>query len=459
MSIAAQCSDCCTCPTATTEWDSRSASLTKTGYAEFGTASTPPKIYSVRDVAGTLTHTPPAGTNTYAETYSIGVSGTLTMSGYVVARDSATCTWPSVPFGWDEGFVNYVSGSCGGTPTTLRAQRILRNCGSADWTDEFFVNSVDTSATVRTHTGCSYNGTTTGTVTETLSSEYTTSALIANAIAALPAYDDDWNDTAGSTRNVSTDELSVALRESRYRHRFKIPKVGFGTCYRLEWVERFIAEAGVSLTSAEIVTRGVYRPTVTITGDGTGAEAVAVMASDGTVDFFRVLNPGEGYTAATVIVQAAINGGTTATGTAVLSGGQLASITKTASGDYLPTGALSGGGGSGATITFTLDDTGGLATCPLGSGGSAYTSAPALTITPKVSGTTAARVDLHLGTETAKCIEWDGEVPEDYDPDDPSTYPILGDGVNPYFELPVPAADGTTLIANLRAFCDCSDCS
>jgi len=46
MSVAAQCPDCCTCPTPTTQWDSVSASLTKCGVAEFsGYVSTPPKRY------------------------------------------------------------------------------------------------------------------------------------------------------------------------------------------------------------------------------------------------------------------------------------------------------------------------------------------------------------------------------------------------------------------------------
>lgn len=294
-----------------------------------------------------------------------------------------------------------------------------------------------------------------------LSDEYTTNLLKSNTVAAFPAYDDDWNDTAGSFANLSSDELSYAARESRYRHIFPVPKVGSGTCYRLEWVERFIAEAGVAVDSAEIVTRGVYRPTVSSSGGGgSGLLLVAVMASDGTVASIRILNPGSGYTSApTITVQSAINGGTTSTGwTATLTGDKVTAITGGSAGNYLPTGAFSGGGGTGATITFTLDPSGGLATCPLGSGGSGYTAAPTLTSTPKVSGSIPARVDLHLGTETARCAVWDGEVPEDYDPEDSATWPILGDGTNPYFELPVPTADGTTLVANVRAYCDCSAC-
>lgn len=476
MSVAAQCPDCCTCPTPTTQWDSRSSTLRKRGWRRYdGVLS---DIYLTISGSGSTT-----ATTTGSSTLTLSGSTTvdpitrlLTGSTSVSDCNSNDVTtdyapsfdltdgafWPASldearPPGYMIGDVdNYINST---------VEECVSRMSGTQIADQDGISSSE-AATTQTSTGTGVPVPTSGTPvtytgarTFTLSNPYLTATLISNAIAALPAFDDDWNDTAGSFRNLSTDELSVAIRESRYRHRFEIPKVGSGTCYRLEWVERFIAEAGVSLTSAEIVSRGVYRPTVTITGDGTGAEAVAVMASDGSLDFFRVLNPGENYTTATVTVQAAINGGTTATGTAVLSGGQLASITKTASGDYLPTGAFSGGGGSGATITFTMDATGGLAASPLGATGSGYTSEPLLAITPKVSGSTAARVDLHLGTETAKCAEWDGEVPEDYDPDDPSTYPILGDGVNPYFELPVPTSDGTTLTANVRAYCDCSACS
>lgn len=450
MSIAAQCPDCCTCPTPTTQWDSVSASVSKCGWDEFTSPSTPPKIYRSATLAnfswswddGTNT-----GTEVLNETITVGLD----------CASSPCDVGVSIPLsGALAGFTYWWGLLPGQTQLPIQDAILLDSVCGTDYFVNFNLNSATPVSTTPTVATYNYGF---GPATLTISNEYLTSELIAQAEASLPPFDDDWDDTAGSFRNLSTDEITYTIREGRYRFRFEIPKVGSGTCYRLEWVERFIAEAGVALTSAEIVTRGVYRPTVTITGDGTGAEAVAVMASDGSLDFFRVLNPGENYTTATVTVQAAINGGTTATGTAVLSGGQLASITKTASGDYLPTGAFSGGGGSGATITFTMDATGGLATSPIGATGSGYTSEPILTITPKVSGSTAARVDLHLGTETAKCAEWDGEVPEDYDPEDPSTYPILGDGVNPYFELPVPSADGTTLTANVRAFCDCSACT
>lgn len=480
MSIAAQCPDCCACPTPTTQWDSRSSTLRKRGWRRYdGVLS---DIYLTISGSGSTT-----ATTTGSSTLTLSGSTTvdpitrlLTGSTSVSDCNSNDVTtdyapsfdltdgefWPASldearPPGYMIGDVdNYINST---------VEECVSRMSGTQIADQDGISSSE-AATTQTSTGTGVPVPTSGTPvtytgarTFTLSNPYLTATLISNAIASLPAYDDDWNDTAGSFRNVSTDELSVAVREARYRFRFEIPKIGSGTCYRLTWVERFIAEAGVALTSAEIVTRGVYRPTVTSSGGGgTGGLVMrAVMASDGSVSAVNILNPGDFNTAPTITVQSAINGGTTSTGwTATLTGRQVTAVTRSGgtAGNYLPTGAFSGGGGSGATITFTMDATGGLATSPLGATGSAYTSAPTLTITPKVSGSIAALVHLHLGTEEEMCAEWDGVTPEDYDPEDPSTYPIIGGDDGTYFELPVPSSDGTTLVANQRAFCDCLDC-
>lgn len=297
----------------------------------------------------------------------------------------------------------------------------------------------------------------------TLSNEYTNALLKSNTVAALPTYDNDWNDTAGSFANLSTDELTYSIRESRYRLRFKIPITGSGLNFRASWVERFIAEAGVALTSVESYKRGVYRPTVTISAPPPGgiqAYGIAVMGSTGTVPSILVTNPGSGYlTPPTVTVQAAINGGTSSTGwTANLAGTSVGTITGGSAGNYGPSFAFSGGGGSGATATGTLDVQGGIDAVTLGASGSGYTSEPALTITPKVTGSTAADLLLHLGTETAQCTVWDGVTPGGYIAATPSTWPILPSAAPHYFELAVPSTDGTTLVANVRTICDGSAC-
>lgn len=446
MSIAAQCPDCCTCPTATVEWDSVSASKSKCGWPEFGTPSVPPKYYITKTISGSLT-VGPIGTDASAgwEYSENGCSGVRTGYTSVNGENCGSVIEPFAPSGGSQPMP-------GGSS---------RTCSNPDFGgDSSNVVSVNTSKTLRTWTAVPSD---TGTVTEALSDEYTTLLLKSNTVTALPAYDDDWNDTAGSFANLSADELSYAIRESRYRLRFMIPQVNTGKNYRASWVERFIPEAGVGIDSVEVYSPGVYRPTVTISAPpagGTQASAVAVMSSAGAVSSIRILNPGAGYTSApTITVQSATGGGTTSTGwTATLTGGQVTAITGGSAGNYLPTLAFSGGGGSGATATTTMDDQGGISAVTVGASGSGYTSAPTLTITAKVSGALAADLLLHLGTETPRCDVWDGVTPPGYDPATPSTYPILGDGTNPYFELTVPSTDGTTLVANVRAVCDGSPC-
>lgn len=455
MSIAAQCPDCCSCPTATVEWDSVSASKSKCGFPEWaGFVSSPPKYYLVLTENGTRLE---------------GADGacdvTVEWASFTTTYNSSACT-----ISYSGSIV--VNGDNCGTTNPVRADDTddgvyYSVLSPSDDCASGFTFGASCTENVTSGTFKTVDDSCSGSVAMTLSSEYTTALLKSNTVAALPSYDDDWNDTAGSFANLSADEVSYAIRESRYRLRFKIPQVGSGKCYRISWVERFILEAGVGVDSVEVYARGRYRPTVTLSAPPTGgvqAYAVAVMSSSGTVSSIRILNPGSGYTSApTVTVQSATGGGTSSTGwTATLSasGGQVATITGGSAGNYLPTLAFSGGGGTGATATATLDAQGGIATVTLGAAGSGYTSAPNLTITAKVSGAIAADILLHLGTETPRCAVWDGDIPPGYDPDTPSTYPILGDGDgdNPYFELPIPDVDGTTLVANLRAVCDGSAC-
>jgi hypothetical protein len=314
------------------------------------------------------------------------------------------------------------------------------------------------SATSVTTTACSPG---TGSGTATLSDEYTTALLLTNGATALAAA--SWvGTTAGSYRALSSDEETINLRESRYQIPFKIPLVGSGLNYRVSWVERFIPAAGVPLDGINVIFPGVYRPAVSIAAPPAGgvqATAIAVMSPTGTISAIRILNPGFGYvTAPAVTVASAIAGGTTSTGwTATLAGNRVVSITGGSAGDYRPQLSFSGAGGSGATATCTVDETGGIATVTLTAPGSGYTSAPTLLITARSSGAATATLFLHLGTETAKCAVWDGITPGGYDPATPSTYPVLPSSAT-YYTVPMPTANGITLPANIVAVCDATAC-
>jgi RHS repeat-associated protein len=129
---------------------------------------------------------------------------------------------------------------------------------------------------------------------------YSTSDLKTKTLAALPAYDDDWDDTAGSYFNLTTGEQTNSIRESRYRLRYTPPSPDADAPTTLKWVERFIPENGVPITSVEVADGGygyTSAPTVTISapnGTGTTAQAVATVAG-GVVTQITLTNPGSGY--------------------------------------------------------------------------------------------------------------------------------------------------------------------
>lgn len=231
-SIIGQCPDCCDCPTPTVQWDSRSASKTKCGFPN--NTGYPTARYRSRTWTGfhrdSINSAPDcaaesgfcrfdyAGSNDYDE--DCVCSGNITATS---SMDSTNCTPGTVinfgcgePFTWGSAVVVTVTSS---TVTTAAGDGICYDQGL-------------------------YASKLTGTVTETKSDEYTTIQLVSNTEAALPAFDDDWNDTAGSLRELTSNQLTYSIRDSRYRFTFPIPRSGVGTCYKIEWIERFTPEEG-----------------------------------------------------------------------------------------------------------------------------------------------------------------------------------------------------------------------
>lgn len=75
--------------------------------------------------------------------------------------------------------------------------------------------------------------------TSTLSEAYTKADLESELLAALPAFDDDWNDTAGSFKNVSG--WSESVRRARYHFVHEASPTGY---LRVEIEEIFQPEGG-----------------------------------------------------------------------------------------------------------------------------------------------------------------------------------------------------------------------
>jgi hypothetical protein len=469
MGVISQCPSCCACPEPMIEYRSRSASGSKNDGVTSCTFETgggyyfqkiTTRTYSfdediderptntgldafryIKHAEGSRTKTETYSGCTISCTWTGSYSSTDTTEKYV--REDTGSPWVKCEERVDANYPTVTGGDCDGPSCT--------RISSVDFWRTVACGPVLEYSTSTLYFDCDFPEWAAYTEAITYGDEYTDEELEETVVADIGDWS-AWGEGASySSADHSTDGNSYSITETQFRIRFDSrPPRG---CYRLRWNVRFIPESGgVAVSSTNVHTRGVYRPGVTVTGDGTGAVVVAVMASDGTVDFFRVLNPGSGYTTATITVAAAINGGTTATGTAVLSGGQLASVTKTAAGNYLPTGTISGDG-AGATISFTLSPDGGIASAPIGAGGSGYTDAD-VDITPKVSGAVEADILLHLVGETYGCAAWDGVLPGGFDPEDTDTYPfVVAEG-----SIPVPSEDGETKIVNVRAVCDCTTC-
>ena len=483
ISIIGQCSDCCTCPTATVEWDSRSAS--KTVGSGFGCHEDGGTYWNVKV---TTTYTPPNTSlndsyvsprgpcpgsvdttvievtgqgYTSIETNPCDVESSFSCSGSITYTNSNTQV-STLSYDLD-GEGNPIN--CVLDAPVFTVVSCVANCDETTGTYTYdYDGSIPVHVATSYDCGSAYFGGTPE-VSVSYTDELTDAFIESSVYAALPAYNGNFldSDYAGSFRNKIIDPKGLSIRESHYRIRFPIPTSNTAKNLRAVWVERFIAEAGVSISSVSVNKLGVYRPTVTLSpppSGGTQAYAVAVMSSTGTVASISILDPGTLYTSApTVTVQTASGGGTTSTGwTATLTAGSVTAIAGGTAGNYRPTLAFSGGGGSSATATCTVNAQGGIDVVTMTASGTAYTSEPTLTITSKVSGSTAADLLIHMGTETSKCTVWDGAIPSGYNPATSSTWPILPSAAPHYYSLAVPATDRTTLVANMRTYCDGTPC-
>ncbi len=246
----AVCDPCC--PAAVIYCDYISASLTKCGFAEFGTPSSPPKKYRTKAQTGGLTNSCDfGGPNEQTDasfwygdiTYArgscaitdtrylrVGVTLGTDVGNCFGVRDFAGEKADDLSGGDSKGCYMWAT-DC--ATVTLYA---LQGCCTGTGTI--------VSTTVKTYAdnscppfGCE-DGTVTGpTVTVTLSNEYTTAHLIADTISALPSYPGTFS-TSGSCssyRNLSSDELTYSLR--RFKYKFILPDLTGIECYKITWLE------------------------------------------------------------------------------------------------------------------------------------------------------------------------------------------------------------------------------
>ena len=248
------------CPQPTLVCDTIAATKTKCGYNEnVGYESTPPKIYLTVSLSGTITE-------------SVFNSGACTSCHSLTEwRYSGSCTYPN-------GY-NCTGNTAGGQFAFYQAvalnicipslQGYTSTCDieSAVATITPGLVTVTNNATTRTITGsgtCTSSAWCTGSASAVFSSEYTTAALIADTVAALPAYPGTWDGDCGAIRETATDETSYAIQ--RFKYKFTLPSMTGITGYAINWNEGVTAK---SYTWDGVATEtGVY--TVTEPGsDGT----------------------------------------------------------------------------------------------------------------------------------------------------------------------------------------------
>jgi len=252
----------------------------------------------------------------------------------------------------------------------------------------------------------------------TYSDEFTTNMLKTKLNSNFTAFTGKlsvYGYVLGVTRYLSEDEIYLSASRARYAFSFPLPKSK--RCYRVKWVERFIRDEGVGLTSIEVVSPGVYRPDIGISspppggtqalavasmsltgtvqnikilnpgsgyipkisfigGEGSGAEAIAVIDSSGAVISVIIVNEGSGYTSAPTVSFTDVSAPRIrATGNATILKGKVTKVDITTAGDFRPTIGLTGaveGGVSSTNWVCTLDPSSGMVTSITGGSGGDY---------------------------------------------------------------------------------------
>lgn len=323
--------------------------------------------------------------------------------------------------------------------------------------------------------------------TPTYEDPYTTEMLIAAGIYNLPAFStEEWTTRDVDYRpysevDLAGDETMVGVRHQQFRFRFPVPRIGMGDKYSVTWIERYLPPGGRPLYSVEVAPRvhaapgfftveNSFRPLAFLTDEGSGnaCELTPVMAADGSVASIRINNPGGGYSSAappTVNLQprAALAGyvHTASTGwVATVENGQVVAVTRSGgtAGNYAPQLTIPAGGPNEparlATCTCTLNPAGEIDAVTLTDTGAGYDYPPTVRATWG-GGLRYTIYDLiaHFAPEyeTNHCAEWDGEIPEDYDPEDSATWPVL-----PIRTVPLPTdspGTGIVMVSDFRWNC------
>lgn len=223
------------CPLPELVCDSISASKTKCGFSEFGTASSPPKKYLTKTQSGGLIDS----TFVSGDTYTNSWSGALDYSRPACTTSDTRQLYVTVTGGCSASIT--LTGSsgqieAGGTANGLFVWDV--NCAGTTSLPLYGCSGptvISTTVTEYASPPCGAAGATGSTVTLTLSNEYTTALLISDTEAALPSYPGTYSGTCSSLRDLSSSELTYTIR--RFKYKFILPDLTGIACYELSWLE------------------------------------------------------------------------------------------------------------------------------------------------------------------------------------------------------------------------------
>lgn len=236
------CDDCCHCDEPQLMVRTASATGSKYGWEECaGAESTPPKLYLTLTLAGSLTGVlccigdPDEGNDC-----TIDVSGSYSASpgilegpveGWIPAWPDTAATVAGCTRGETVNVCDWAA--CASPP---------QNCALVKGTPTHSCNS-----SIEDLMSFDCSGSACGSLTSTLSDEYTTAALRSAVAAVVPSFSgsyslSDFTDVVGTWVSdssrcsiASLDETSATVRKLEYYWRHPVP--GNGKCYMLEWEE------------------------------------------------------------------------------------------------------------------------------------------------------------------------------------------------------------------------------
>lgn len=246
-------SDCCGCagrldpcdaaPVPTQVCRTSEATLSKCGWDEFGTPSSPPKYYLTKTFSGSFV----------GYFYTANCDNCL---GGSEATYSGSCSYAAITCNQTSNVlidVDIFASDC----STVQSTATYTTCylDQGEFQPPFaFAFTESTTNTSHSYTGTGVCATAsggdniiyTGTVAETLYDEYTTAMLSSDVSSILPAYSGSYAGENCGTAFYDLDASETTISKRKIQYKFTLPSLTGYACYRITWAERFVPDGAGS---------------------------------------------------------------------------------------------------------------------------------------------------------------------------------------------------------------------